>query len=1024
MAVVTIQQSVAALYVAVFNRAPDQAGLNAWTNAITSGQSTFAQVAAGFAAHEVFTTGIGALSNTAYVAALYTNILGSAGDAAGIANWTAQLNAGQSKAAVAALFVQAALTVDIPAMLAAGSLTAAEAAAATVRQDTLTNKANTGIYFAETLKAASNLNPLTVQSSKAGLEADPIYNASKAAIANVTNTAASVQSAKDAISVAAGTANPAQSLLGGTFTLTAGINEFTGTAANDIFSAVEAGSPAVATFTNLDKLDGGAGTDTLKIVQAAAVDTTSVVGATVTNIENINITSGAGVTTNTSTWTGATALNIAAGSNVVATAAATTDITAAAAALTGVAGAVTVNGGKNVTVTAADTSTTGAASANTILVGGTTAAAGAVKVTYTETISDAADAGVAGSSISVTGGTTVEVNSLAVAGAGSAAADVLTLGQVTVNGNASTTAVTVKQSAATAVYDGATQKNISIANGAVTIVDGNAATAADTIKTVSLENFGTAGITSTVLDTLNLTGGSSAALAGGSVTLTKSAADTSTAATTLALNLNGGFVGAVSGTHAADFTSVNVASSANSTLADVSFAAATTLNVSGAGTTTLTALNAANVKLASIVSSGAGLTIGSELATNVAVTGGAGVENIMIGATTKVIDLGAGNDVVTVSNTTMGAGGAVKGGDGIDTLVANTNGSAFAGLPAFTGFETLRVAGAAAVGAHNAVGFTALETGATSGATTFTNVAKDVGLTVLAADTGGVTVTLADATGTADTFGLALKSAGVLDLSTTKGVTLAGVETINLTNTDTDTTAHTNKLNLTANSVKSLVVTGNAGLDLSGSTYIKVTNFDASGITGAAKDAAALGVTYVSGNTTVGENVSIKGGSGNDFLTGNAANNDTINGGAGIDTLTYNGGADVFTGGAGADIFVVGALGTKASHLTIADAAKTDVLNFVAVTTGTLADVNAAGMVAAKVTLGAAATLDQYLDAAAARDGNTNAVFSWFQQGGSTYAVIDNTAGATFAATDAVIQLTGLVDLSTATITGEALTFA
>lgn len=314
MAVVTIQQSVAALYVAVFNRAPDQAGLNAWTNAITSGQSTFAQVAAGFAAHEVFTTGIGALSNTAYVAALYTNILGSAGDAAGIANWTAQLNAGQSKAAVAALFVQAALTVDIPAMLAAGSLTAAEAAAATVRQDTLTNKANTGIYFAETLKAASNLNPLTVQSSKAGLEADPIYNASKAAIANVTNTAASVQSAKDAISVAAGTANPAQSLLGGTFTLTAGSDTgaaFTGTAGNDTFEApvVQDGAGNLTdTLQNVDQLNGGAGTDTLNATLNAPAGGT--VTPSLTGIEVVNVRATGAATLDLSASTGVTNVNV------------------------------------------------------------------------------------------------------------------------------------------------------------------------------------------------------------------------------------------------------------------------------------------------------------------------------------------------------------------------------------------------------------------------------------------------------------------------------------------------------------------------------------------------------------------------------------------------------------------------------------------------------------------------------------------------------------------------------------------
>lgn len=802
--------------------------------------------------------------------------------------------------------------------------------------------------------------------------------------------------------------------------LTKGINEFTGTAGNDTFDATE-DNTAAATFTNLDKLDGGAGTDTLKIVQAAAVNTTTVTGATVTNIENINITSGAGVTTNTTTWTGATALNIAAGSDVVATAAATTDITAAASSLTGAAGAVTVNGGKNVTVTAADTSTTGAASGNSILVGGATAAAGAVKVTYTETISDAANAGVAGSTITVNGGTTVEVNSLAVAGAGNNAADVLTLGQIDVNGNASTTEVTVKQSAATATWNGTTQKNISIVNGAVNIIDTNAATASDTIKTVTLENFGAAKIDSSVLETLSLTAG--ATIAGGAVTLNKTAADTSTAATTLALNTSGSF-GKISGTQADVYKTVNVTASAATTIADIEMDALTTLNVAGTGVTTFTALTTAqNAKLATIASTGGGLTIGTELDTGVAVTGGAGVENIMIGATTKVIDLGAGDDVVTVSTTTMGAGGAVKGGEGTDTLVANTNGSAFAGLPAFSGFETLRIAGAAAEGAHNAVGFTALELGSTKAAvSSFTNVAAGVGLTVLAAPGGAHTVTLADATGTADSFNLTFKSAGALDLST-NGITLAGVETINITNTDTDTTAHTNKLKLTADSVKSIVVTGNAGLDLTGSVYAKVTNFDASGITGASKDAAALAVTYVSGNTTVAEAVTIKGGAGNDSLTGSATANDTIFGGDGVDTIVYTGGTDVFTGGAGKDIFTVGATGTKTSYLTIADATAGDTIDLSAVTTVTVGALTAAAVKGAQVKLGAAATFDQYLDAAANNGagavgvGAGNTKMAWFQFGTDTYVVVDDTVGTnTFVSgTDSVVKLTGLVDLTTAT---------
>jgi S-layer protein len=975
----TERTSIINLVVGMFNAAPGSTYLAELTVAYEASGRSLSHLAKLLSD----TTGYKALNpvyqTAAEFATSFLTPLGLQANTEAIDYITAKFNAGESKGQIAHDAMAAIKASVAPAFANAQAI--------------LTNKTSAAEYYSVTLG--------TAQTSIAALQA---------AISTVTADPASVTSTN--------ATNAGASSAGQTFTLTKGINEFTGASGNDTFDGTE-DSTAAATFSNLDKLDGGAGTDTLKIVQAAAVNTTTVVGATVSNIEKINITSGASVTTNTSTWTGATALTIAAGTDVTATAAATTDITAAASALSSAGGAVTVNGGMNVTITAADTSTTAVASANTILVGGTTAAAGAVKVTYTETISDAANGGVAGSAVTVTGGTTVEVNSLAVAGAGSNLADVLTLGQVDVNGNASTTSVTVKQSAATATYNGTTQKNISIVNGAVNVVDANATTVSDTITTVTLENFGASEIKSTVLSTLNLTAG--ATIAGGAVTLTQTAADKSTAATTLALNTSGSF-GKISGTQADVYKTVNVTAAAATTIADIEMDALTTLNVAGTGVATFTALTAAqNAKLATVASTGGGVTIGTELATGVAVTGGAGVESILIGATTKTIDLGAGNDVVTVSTTTMGAGGAVKGGEGTDTLVANTNSSAFAGLPAFTGFETLRVAGAAAQGAHNAVGFTALELGATAAAvSSLINVAAGVGLTVLAAPGGAHTVTLADATGKADSFNMTFKSAADLDLST-NGITLAGVETINITNTDSNTTAHTNKLKLTADSVTSIVVTGNAGLDLTGSTYAKVTSFDASGITGAAADAATLAVTYVSGNATIAENVSIKGGAGNDSLTGNAANNDTILGGDGTDTLVYAGGMDSFTGGAGKDTFDINGVGTSAIYLAVTDAAVGDKLDFVGISTGTIANAT----LGAKVTLGGAATLTQYLDAAAAGDGGTNALVKWFQFGTDTYVVVDNAAGATFvSATDAVVKLTGVIDLSTSALATEVLTLA
>ena len=128
---------------------------------------------------------------------------------------------------------------------------------------------------------------------------------------------------------------------GETFTLTTGIDTFIGGDGDDIFNATE--SEGHSTLTALDKLDGGAGEDTLNIVQTAQVNTT-IAGATVTSMEKVNITSGAAVTTDTTTW-GTKALNIVATDAVDATVADTTDVTATSGVST------TIKGGKAVSVT-------------------------------------------------------------------------------------------------------------------------------------------------------------------------------------------------------------------------------------------------------------------------------------------------------------------------------------------------------------------------------------------------------------------------------------------------------------------------------------------------------------------------------------------------------------------------------------------------------------------------------------------------------------------------------------------------
>ncbi len=213
---VTVKQEVAALYSAIFNRAPDQAGLEFWVNAIEGGDS-LVQAAEGFTQHPVFAETYAGMSDSQFVQQLYVNILGGAGDANGIAFWTEKLASGVSKGQVVAEFVSGALTIDLDALLASGELSQAEYDAAVVRQDSLTNKANVGVYFAETFGAASNLSASTDTTTKEGLESDPVYLASQAAIAGVTNDAATLAAAKAAIDAAEA---PTDLLVAPAFTLT------------------------------------------------------------------------------------------------------------------------------------------------------------------------------------------------------------------------------------------------------------------------------------------------------------------------------------------------------------------------------------------------------------------------------------------------------------------------------------------------------------------------------------------------------------------------------------------------------------------------------------------------------------------------------------------------------------------------------------------------------------------------------------------------------------------------------------
>jgi hypothetical protein len=95
----TIYEAQAArLYQAAFNRAPDQAGLAYWTNALKSG-TPLVQIAGGFLASAEAKALYGTSDNSALVTSFYENVLHRAPDAAGTAYWTNALNKGTATVA-------------------------------------------------------------------------------------------------------------------------------------------------------------------------------------------------------------------------------------------------------------------------------------------------------------------------------------------------------------------------------------------------------------------------------------------------------------------------------------------------------------------------------------------------------------------------------------------------------------------------------------------------------------------------------------------------------------------------------------------------------------------------------------------------------------------------------------------------------------------------------------------------------------------------------------------------------------
>jgi hypothetical protein len=190
--VVTIGESIAGLYIAYFNRAPDKNGLNYWKakgeKAKNSGKSIYdvlKELSSGFASQPLFISKYSNLSNRDFVKAIYKNILGREGDSEGIEYWTNDLDEVKSRSDMISDFIQANLSIDITRENYP-NLDDDELDIAKEKQNLFINKVEVALSFADILGNWTNIKNIS------NLENDPAYQASIKILEGVTADRATV----------------------------------------------------------------------------------------------------------------------------------------------------------------------------------------------------------------------------------------------------------------------------------------------------------------------------------------------------------------------------------------------------------------------------------------------------------------------------------------------------------------------------------------------------------------------------------------------------------------------------------------------------------------------------------------------------------------------------------------------------------------------------------------------------------------------------------------------------------------
>ena len=259
MAASTYFAQVQQLYIAYFGRPADPVGQNYWATQIDAANGSIASLIAGFSASTESAALFGNKSTIDKVTAIYQNAFGRAPEPAGLAYWVAQLDSGKVSQAQASWTIQQSAGPGDAAAVQ-NKLTAAQAFTAQI--DT-------------TAEIQGYQGAAAADSARAFLAAVTQDNAT--ATAAVNGAAAAVVAATSV------------GIVGTTFTLTKGVDTLVGTSSNDIFVADNTVDTVISVA---DSVNGGAGTDTLKVYLKAADAVDALSLPQLSSVEKLSINSG------------------------------------------------------------------------------------------------------------------------------------------------------------------------------------------------------------------------------------------------------------------------------------------------------------------------------------------------------------------------------------------------------------------------------------------------------------------------------------------------------------------------------------------------------------------------------------------------------------------------------------------------------------------------------------------------------------------------------------------------------------